>query len=163
GISRGTKWVWVSMASAKMRFLCNFDASPCAHYRAEPTMSLYKQVGLFLLSAQSKNDRAGNGNELTAPVGHIVIAGAGQAGGRAAEAWRASGFKGAIILLGEEPHPPYERPQLSKAMLQAPDTPVAYIKQSKDWRDILDVRLETGAAVTDCDAERRTVATADGR
>jgi p-cumate 2,3-dioxygenase ferredoxin reductase subunit len=100
---------------------------------------------------------------LTAPVGHIVIAGAGQAGGRAAEALRARGFKGAITMLGAEPHPPYERPQLSKVMLQAPNTPVAFIKQADHWRDVLDVRLETGATVIDCDAGRRTVDTADGR
>jgi p-cumate 2,3-dioxygenase ferredoxin reductase subunit len=92
-----------------------------------------------------------------------VIAGAGQAGGRAAEALRARGFLGAITMLGEEPHPPYERPQLSKAMLHAPDTPVTYIKQARDWDKVLNVRLETGAAVTDCDIGRRIVSTADGR
>jgi p-cumate 2,3-dioxygenase ferredoxin reductase subunit len=93
---------------------------------------------------------------------HIVIAGAGQAGGRAAEALRARGFQGAITMLGEEAHPPYERPQLSKDMLAAAGKPVAYIKQASDWSD-LNVRLETGAPVTDCDADRRTVATSDGR
>lgn len=96
-------------------------------------------------------------------IKNIVIAGAGQAGGRAAEALRARGFQGAITMLGEEPHPPYERPQLSKAMLFAPDAPLAYIKQAKDWSDMLAVRLETGSAVTDCDAGRRLVTTADGR
>ena len=96
-------------------------------------------------------------------IENIVIAGAGQAGGRAAEALRARGFQGAITVLGEESHPPYERPQLSKAMLYAPDTPVTYIKQAKDWGDLLGIRLETGAAVTDCDTDRRTVSTADGR
>lgn len=100
---------------------------------------------------------------MTAPIENIVIAGAGQAGGRAAEALRARGFQGAITLLGEERHPPYERPQLSKAVLQTADAPVAYIKHARDWPDILDVRLETGAAVIDCDADRRTVSTADGR
>jgi p-cumate 2,3-dioxygenase ferredoxin reductase subunit len=100
---------------------------------------------------------------LSARFENIVIAGAGQAGGRAAEALRAKGFRGAITMLGEEPHPPYERPQLSKDMLHAPDTPVTYIKQAGDWHDVLKVRLETGAAVTDCDADRRTVSTADGR
>jgi p-cumate 2,3-dioxygenase ferredoxin reductase component len=39
----------------------------------------------------------------------IVIAGAGQAGGRAAEALRSAGFRGSITLIGEEKHPPYER------------------------------------------------------
>jgi p-cumate 2,3-dioxygenase ferredoxin reductase component len=100
---------------------------------------------------------------LPARIEHIVIAGAGQAGGRAAEALRARGFQGAIAMLGEEPHPPYERPQLSKAMLHTPDASVAYIKQAKDWKDTLNVRLETGAAVTDCDIDRRTVKTVDGR
>ena len=96
-------------------------------------------------------------------IASIVIAGAGQAGGRAAEALRARGFKGAITMIGEEPHPPYERPQLSKAMLQTPDMPVAYIKQARDWNEALDVRLETGAAAVDCDADRRIVSTGDGR
>jgi p-cumate 2,3-dioxygenase ferredoxin reductase component len=96
-------------------------------------------------------------------VANIVIAGAGQAGGRAAEALRARGFKGSITMIGEEPHPPYERPQLSKAVLQTPDAPVAYIKQARDWNEALDVRLETGAAAVDCDADRRIISTADGR
>jgi NADPH-dependent 2,4-dienoyl-CoA reductase/sulfur reductase-like enzyme len=47
----------------------------------------------------------------------IVIVGAGQAGGRAAEAMRQAGFAGRIVLIGDEPHPPYERPPLSKDML----------------------------------------------
>lgn len=100
---------------------------------------------------------------MPAQVENIVIAGAGQAGGRAAEALRARGFQGAVTILGEERHPPYERPQLSKAMLHTPDAAVAYIKQVRDWSDVLNVRLETGTAVTDCDADRRTVMTADGR
>ncbi|HEY0569512.1 MAG TPA: FAD-dependent oxidoreductase, partial [Xanthobacteraceae bacterium] len=107
--------------------------------------------------------RQGAKQKLTAPIENIVIAGAGQAGGRAAEALRARGFRGAITILGEEPHPPYERPQLSKAMLHSADAPVAYIKQARDWSDVLNVRLETGAEVIDCDADRRTVSTADGR
>jgi len=147
-------------------------------------MLLYKQVGLFLIWMQSKNELQGFANfaqptcdgnaaiercvrerkrQLPAPVENIVIAGAGQAGGRAAEALRARGFQGAISILGEEPHPPYERPQLSKAMLHMPDTPVAYIKQARDWSEVLNVRLETGSAVADCDADRRTVTTSDGR
>lgn len=100
---------------------------------------------------------------MAAPIESIVIAGAGQAGGRAAEALRTRGFRGAITILGEEAHPPYERPQLSKAMLYGPDAPVTYIKQARDWIDVLNVRLETRAAVIDGDADRRTVTTADGR
>jgi p-cumate 2,3-dioxygenase ferredoxin reductase subunit len=121
---------------------------------------------------RSTDEQEGRGNRdrvrerkrlLTAPLENIVIAGAGHAGGRAAEALRARGFQGAITILGEEAHPPYERPQLSKAMLHSADAPVAYIKQAQDWTDVLNVRLETCAAVTDCDADRRTVTIADGR
>jgi p-cumate 2,3-dioxygenase ferredoxin reductase subunit len=101
--------------------------------------------------------------ELLAASAHIVIAGAGQAGGRAAEALRARGFEGAITMLGEETHPPYERPQLSKDMLGVTDAPVTYIKQAQDWSDVLNVRLETGSPVTDCNADQRMVTTADGR
>src|SRR6266481_8669010 len=92
---------------------------------------------------------------LSAKLENIVIAGAGQAGGRAAEALRARGFRGSITMLGDEPHPPYERPQLSKEMLHTADRPVAYIKQARDWNDVLNILLETGAAVSDCDADRR--------
>jgi p-cumate 2,3-dioxygenase ferredoxin reductase subunit len=67
-------------------------------------------------------------------------------------------------MIGEEPHPPYERPQLSKAMLQSPDTAITYIKkQAREWNEALSVRLETGTAAVDCDPDRRIVSTADGR
>jgi cation diffusion facilitator CzcD-associated flavoprotein CzcO len=44
----------------------------------------------------------------------IVIVGAGQSGARAALAMRAQGWPGRLVLIGEEAHPPYERPPLSK-------------------------------------------------
>jgi 3-phenylpropionate/trans-cinnamate dioxygenase ferredoxin reductase subunit len=47
----------------------------------------------------------------------IVIVGAGQAGGWAAKTLREEGFAGELVLLGEERHPPYERPPLSKDVL----------------------------------------------
>lgn len=92
----------------------------------------------------------------------IVIAGAGQAGGRAAEALRSAGFGGSITVIGEEKHLPYERPQLSKELLASSDAPVTYLKPVSDWTDVLDVGMITGTAVVACDAERRTVATGDG-
>ncbi|HEX3972010.1 MAG TPA: FAD-dependent oxidoreductase [Stellaceae bacterium] len=48
---------------------------------------------------------------------HVVIVGAGHAGGRAAEALRAAGHTGRVTLVGTETHPPYERPPLSKELL----------------------------------------------
>ena len=39
----------------------------------------------------------------------IVIVGAGQAGGWAAQALRSEGFAGRVVLIGDEAHPPHER------------------------------------------------------
>src|SRR3954467_3377182 len=127
------------------------------------------------MSMQSKNVQSASlfgkkgkvsgakGDEVPLPsIQKIVIAGAGQAGGCAAEALRSGGFRGSITMIGEEKHPPYERPQLSKELLTTPDAPVTYLKPASDWRDVLDVSMITGTAVVACDAERQTVATGDG-
>lgn len=50
-------------------------------------------------------------------VNHVVVVGAGLAGVRSVEALRARGFDGRVTLVGEEPHRPYDRPPLSKAVL----------------------------------------------
>jgi 3-phenylpropionate/trans-cinnamate dioxygenase ferredoxin reductase subunit len=47
----------------------------------------------------------------------ILIVGAGLAGARCAEVLRAGGDDGRILVVGDEPHPPYERPALSKELL----------------------------------------------
>ena len=50
--------------------------------------------------------------------GHVLILGAGHAGGTAAALLRQYGYEGAITLVGDEPIPPYQRPPLSKAWLK---------------------------------------------
>ncbi|MDC0770139.1 NAD(P)/FAD-dependent oxidoreductase [Streptomyces sp. HD] len=47
----------------------------------------------------------------------VVVAGAGMAGVQTAVALREQGFTGTITLIGAEPHQPYDRPPLSKAVL----------------------------------------------
>ena len=47
----------------------------------------------------------------------VVIVGAGEAGAGVAFALRQSGYVGPITLIGEEGHPPYRRPPLSKGFL----------------------------------------------
>lgn len=72
----------------------------------------------------------------------IVIVGAGQAGGWAAQTLRSEGFKGRVVLIGDEAHRPYERPPLSKAVLAgtAPADSTALMKPEAfdqlglDWR-----------------------------
>jgi 3-phenylpropionate/trans-cinnamate dioxygenase ferredoxin reductase subunit len=49
--------------------------------------------------------------------GRIVIVGASLAGLRAAETLREEGFAGSLTMVGDEPHPPYDRPPLSKQVL----------------------------------------------
>ncbi|WP_420413310.1 NAD(P)/FAD-dependent oxidoreductase [Roseibium sp.] len=47
----------------------------------------------------------------------IVIVGAGQAGAQVTQSLRQGGFEGPLRLIGDEPHPPYQRPPLSKKFL----------------------------------------------
>ncbi|MFI6853476.1 NAD(P)/FAD-dependent oxidoreductase [Streptomyces sp. NPDC050416] len=47
----------------------------------------------------------------------VVVAGAGMAGVQTAVALREQGFTGTVRLIGAEPHQPYDRPPLSKAVL----------------------------------------------
>jgi len=49
---------------------------------------------------------------------HVVIIGAGHAGGTLAALLRQLGHTGQITLIGDEPIPPYQRPPLSKAWLK---------------------------------------------
>ena len=92
----------------------------------------------------------------------VVIVGAGQAGGRAAEALRAAGHVGPITLIGEEAHLPYERPQLSKSILLDSEPNPAFIRTQNDWAE-LDVTLSTSSRVVAADIDRREIGLADGR
>jgi len=55
---------------------------------------------------------------MTSADAHVVIVGAGHAGGTLAALLRQYGHAGAVTLVGEEPIPPYQRPPLSKAWLK---------------------------------------------
>jgi 3-phenylpropionate/trans-cinnamate dioxygenase ferredoxin reductase subunit len=55
---------------------------------------------------------------MTSADAHVVIVGAGHAGGTLAALLRQYGLAGEITLVGEEPIPPYQRPPLSKAWLK---------------------------------------------
>jgi len=56
-------------------------------------------------------------------VRRLVVAGAGLAGLRAAQAARSAGFEGELIVVGDEWHHPYTRPPLSKELLYGAQTP----------------------------------------
>lgn len=75
----------------------------------------------------------------------VLIAGAGLAGARTAETLRSLGFDGRIVLAGDEPHPPYERPALSKELLAGTRDDLA-LRPPAHWRE-LDVELRLGTRV----------------
>ncbi|MFI5682573.1 NAD(P)/FAD-dependent oxidoreductase [Streptomyces sp. NPDC051636] len=53
----------------------------------------------------------------TSRARRVVVVGAGMAGVQTAVALREQGFQGTVTLIGAEPHQPYDRPPLSKAVL----------------------------------------------
>jgi len=97
---------------------------------------------------------------MTAPP-RFVIVGAGHAGGRAAESMRALGFEGAILLIGDEPHLPYERPPLSKELLQGKPEIFAPIRPAEFWAE-KDIDCRLGVRATAIDPAAKTVTLADG-
>ncbi|MGJ7490066.1 NAD(P)/FAD-dependent oxidoreductase [Variovorax sp. ZT4R33] len=81
----------------------------------------------------------------------IVIVGAGQAGGWVAQTLRKEGHAGKIVLIGDEPHIPYERPPLSKAVLsgEAPAESTYLIQREAFDRLAIDWRPGIRAAAID--------------
>ncbi len=84
----------------------------------------------------------------------VLIAGAGLAGSRVAETLRSLGFEGRVVLAGDEPHGPYERPALSKELLAGVRTDVL-LRPPGHWGDRR-IELRTGTTVERVDPVRRT-------
>src|SRR5579875_1198331 len=82
----------------------------------------------------------------------LVIVGASLAGLRAAQAARAGGHDGGIVMVGREPHLPYTRPPLSKELLvgaqEIEDSALPVGDLEVDWR------LGTPAVALERDARR---------
>jgi 3-phenylpropionate/trans-cinnamate dioxygenase ferredoxin reductase subunit len=92
-----------------------------------------------------------------------VIIGAGQAAAQLAISLRQAGFSAPIVLIGDEPYLPYQRPPLSKKFLserKAPDT--LFLRPENFWRDH-EVTLQLGTPVVMVDRARRRVGMVDGR
>ncbi|WEV77241.1 FAD-dependent oxidoreductase [Janibacter cremeus] len=92
----------------------------------------------------------------------IAIIGAGLAGASAAAELREQGYDGDIVLVGAEPHAPYERPPLSKDILLRTGTAADAAVKDDGWYEEHRVELITGSAATDLDLSARTFAV-DGR
>ena len=94
--------------------------------------------------------------------GTVVIVGAGLAGARCAETLRAEGYEGEVVLIGDEPQAPYERPALSKEFLAGKkDLDEMVLRPHSFWTEKqIDLRLGTRVVAVDRDA--RTATTDDG-
>ncbi|MER6521404.1 MULTISPECIES: FAD-dependent oxidoreductase [unclassified Streptomyces] len=88
----------------------------------------------------------------------VVIVGAGMAGVQTAVALREQGYTGPVTLLGAEPHQPYDRPPLSKAVLLGKAEDSAF---DVDFEG-LDIRLRLGTEVTGLRAGARELDTEAG-
>ena len=88
----------------------------------------------------------------------LVIVGASLAGLRAAQAARAGGYEGELVMVGDERHRPYTRPPLSKELLAGGQTP----EQCELPHGPLDVRWRLGIAATALDRPSHQVHLADG-
>lgn len=86
-----------------------------------------------------------------------VTIGAGQTAAVAARNLRRRGFDGRIVLVGDEPYVPYQRPPLSKEFLAGTETEDGLWILPQSWVADNDVEILTGAAVTRVDTATRTV------
>ena len=93
----------------------------------------------------------------------FVIVGAGLAGAKAAQTLRDEGFDGDVVLLGEEPERPYERPPLSKGLLLGTADRETVFVHEAGWYAEHDVDLRTGVGVAAIDRAARQVELADGQ
>ncbi|MFD5813126.1 NAD(P)/FAD-dependent oxidoreductase [Streptomyces sp. NPDC127038] len=93
-------------------------------------------------------------------TGRVVVAGASMGGLRAAEQLRAAGWTGAVTIVGDEPHMPYNRPPLSKEVLagKASFESLAFTPKAA----AADVEWRLGTGITAARLDERTVELADG-
>ncbi|WP_086727058.1 NAD(P)/FAD-dependent oxidoreductase [Streptomyces carpinensis] len=87
----------------------------------------------------------------------FVIVGGGLAGAKAAEALRAEGFSGRVILICDERDHPYERPPLSKGYLLGKEERDTVFVHEPAWYAQNDIELHLGQTVDAIDRAAKTV------
>jgi NADPH-dependent 2,4-dienoyl-CoA reductase/sulfur reductase-like enzyme len=99
---------------------------------------------------------------LNSEPAHIVIAGASVAGVAAADGVRAAGFNGRVTLIGSEACLPYDRPPLSKQVLDGRKTLDQIELRPPGHYDERSIDLRLGVAVVALDADSRRIVLGDG-
>lgn len=92
----------------------------------------------------------------------IVIVGASHAGFHTAKELRRRGFDGRVTVVGEEHHPPYDRPPLSKQLLAGHLTADDVRLASREQLAELDITTRLGTAARAADPDGHTVTLDDG-
>ena len=92
----------------------------------------------------------------------VVIVGAGHAGGSAAAFLRQYGHTGPIVLIGDEPLLPYQRPPLSKAWLKGEATADSLALKPASWYAENQVSLRLSGQVVRIDRTAQVVHLASG-
>jgi 3-phenylpropionate/trans-cinnamate dioxygenase ferredoxin reductase subunit len=95
------------------------------------------------------------------PVGALLIGG-GVAAVRCARGLRRRGFGGTILLIGDEPVPPYNRPPLSKELLRGEVSMELVLAEPESWYARHRIELRLGASVAQLDPEAQVVELEDG-
>ena len=87
---------------------------------------------------------------MSVPAKTFAIVGAGLAGAKAAETLREQGFDGRVILIGDEPERPYERPPLSKEYLRGEAESKPFVHDEAYYAEH-EIELSTSTSVTGVD------------
>src|SRR4030095_11597743 len=93
----------------------------------------------------------------------MLIVGAGECGARAALTLRERGYDVPVMLIGDEPHLPYERPPLSKDAMVSEAEPLPKLVGDREHFAARRIECVTGTSAVAIDRARRRVALADGR
>ncbi len=91
-----------------------------------------------------------------------LIAGSGMAGRAAALTLRRVGWTGEIVLVGDDPEYPYDRPPLSKSVVVGTADMSKVIKPAPEVYEQDGIDLRRGVTVTGADASAKTAELSDG-
>jgi 3-phenylpropionate/trans-cinnamate dioxygenase ferredoxin reductase subunit len=95
-------------------------------------------------------------------ISTILIIGGGQAGAQAVDTLRREGFGGRLVLIGDEPGLPYQRPPLSKKYLCGEMAADRLLFRHRSFYDEHRVELKLGKRAVHLDTAARQVELADG-
>lgn len=91
-----------------------------------------------------------------------IIVGAGQAGAQGAQSMRQAGYDGDIIMIGDDPAPPYQRPPLSKAYLKGELSAERLYLRPPEFFTQQNIELRLSERVESINRDAKTITSANG-